>query len=180
MKREQLEHIVRAAATIAGDQEVLILGSQSILGTFSEDELPDAAYASIEADVTFFRDYDNDKSDVVDAQIGEDSHFHETHGYYAQGVNLEVASLPAGWQDRTVILESAATNGARGYCLEPHDLVVAKLVAGRMKDLKFADALLHAGLIDAQVLMERARLLEQPTAGRRVSGWVAGWLAKHG
>lgn len=80
MKREQLEHILRAASQIAGDPDVLVLGSQSIVGTFAEDELPDRAHASIEADVTFFDDYENDKSDVVDMHLGEDSQFHATFG----------------------------------------------------------------------------------------------------
>ena len=74
MKRSELEHILRVAATIANDFDVLVLGSQSILGSFTEDELPEKAHASIEADVTFFDDDENDKSDLVDMHLGEDSH----------------------------------------------------------------------------------------------------------
>lgn len=106
MKRSELEHILRAAATIADDVDVLVLGSQSILGSFTEEELPEQAHASIEADVTFFDDYDNEKSDLVDMHLGEDSQFHATFGYYAQGVNVEVATLPVGWQGRVVVLSS--------------------------------------------------------------------------
>lgn len=179
MKREELEHILRAAAKIAGDPEVLVLGSQSILGSYDEDELPEAAHASIEADVTFFEDYANDKSDQVDMFIGEDSHFHQTYGYYAQGVNVEVAVLPEGWRERIVELETEATEGARGHCLDPHDLVVAKLVAGRLKDMEFTDALLIAELIDPDVLVERAQLLARPLEASRVIGWVTGWVLKH-
>ena len=180
MRRDQLEHILRAASTIAGDPEVLILGSQAILGSFSEDELPEKAHASIEADVTFFDDYDNEKSDLVDMHIGEDSQFHATYGYYAQGVNVEVATLPAGWRDRIVTYTGDGPHGARAHCLEPHDLVVAKLVAYRMKDMEFADALLAAGLVDADLLLARAQDLEAPAHVRMVTGWVAGWVKKHG
>lgn len=179
MKRSELEHILRAAATIAGDVDVLVLGSQSILGSFADDELPEKAHASIEADVTFFDDYENDKSDLVDMHLGEDSQFHATFGYYAQGVNVEVATLPVGWQRRVVLLSNERTAGAYGHCLEPHDLVVSKLVAGRMKDLEFADALLQVGLIDANELIDRARMLEQPGIAGRVTGWVVGWVEKH-
>lgn len=179
MKREELEHILRAAAKIAGDPEVLVLGSQSILGTYDADELPDAAHASIEADVTFFEDYDNEKSDVVDMYIGEDSRFHLEFGYYAQGVNVEVAVLPAGWRDRVVELESDATEGATGHCLDPHDLAVAKLVAHREKDMEFVDALLHAELIDPDLVIERAQLLERQLDAGRVIGWITGWVMKH-
>lgn len=179
MRRDQLEHILRAASTIAGDPDVLVLGSQSILGSYSEDELPEKAHASIEADVTFFDDYDNEKSDMVDMHIGEDSHFHATFGYYAQGVNVEVATLPHGWQDRVVTYTGQDANGATAHCLEPHDLVVAKLVAHRMKDLEFADALLAPGLVNADNLLVRAHGLEAPAHTRMVAGWVVGWVAKH-
>ena len=43
MKREHLEHILRAASQIAGDPDVLVIGSQSILGTFTEHELAPGA-----------------------------------------------------------------------------------------------------------------------------------------
>ncbi|MGO2035929.1 MAG: hypothetical protein ACTH2U_05570 [Brevibacterium sp.] len=58
MNRQQLAHILRAACSIAEDREVLVIGSQSILGTFDEDGLPAAATASIEADIAFLDDPD--------------------------------------------------------------------------------------------------------------------------
>jgi len=39
-----------------------------------------------------------DLADEIDANIGEGSRFHETHGYYAQGVGPETAILPLGPQ----------------------------------------------------------------------------------
>ncbi|KGN32187.1 hypothetical protein N802_11050 [Knoellia sinensis KCTC 19936] len=44
MKRDQLAHILRAAARIANDDEVIVIGSQAILGSFDEDDLPEPAY----------------------------------------------------------------------------------------------------------------------------------------
>lgn len=41
MNREQLAHILRAAATIVDDPNILDIGSQSVLATFDEEELPD-------------------------------------------------------------------------------------------------------------------------------------------
>ena len=34
MRRSELEHLIRAAGAIAGDGELIIIGSQSILGQF--------------------------------------------------------------------------------------------------------------------------------------------------
>ncbi len=96
MKKTELAHILRAACEITGDPNILVIGSQSILGSFGEDELPAAATVSIEADIAFLDDADEAKSDLVDGGIGEDSLFHETYGVYGQGVGVETATLPAG------------------------------------------------------------------------------------
>jgi hypothetical protein len=40
MRRDQLEHALRAACQIIGRPEVIVVGSQSILGTFRDDQLP--------------------------------------------------------------------------------------------------------------------------------------------
>ncbi|GAB1694633.1 hypothetical protein [Krasilnikovia sp. M28-CT-15] len=106
MRREHLEHVLRAASQIAGDPDVLVIGSQSVLGAIPEERLPPAATASIEVDVAFFDDPDDRKADQVDGAIGELSAFHETFGYYAQGVSVSTAVLPAGWRDRLVRVET--------------------------------------------------------------------------
>lgn len=173
MTRDQLAHILRAAARIADQPDIVVIGSQSILGTYTEDELPARAVASMEADLAFFGDDDNTKSDQVDGHIGEQSQFHETFGYYGQGVSISTAVLPSGWRDRIVVLANASTEPGRGLCLEAHDLVASKLVAGREKDLEFAWALLEAGLVDVKVLADRAQQLETvPAVQRRVQRWV--------
>jgi hypothetical protein len=179
VKRGELEHILRAAATIARDEDIRVVGSQAILGSFGEDELPEAAHASIEVDVTFYDDPHNDKSDAVDMHIGEGSAFHELHGYYAQGVDISVAHLPNGWKDRVKVYTGGGANGARAHCLDPHDLVISKLVAGRDKDFEFAHALLAQGLVSAQILIERAAQLPDAPEGERVKAWVTGWVKKH-
>jgi len=180
VKRVQLEHIVRAASSIADDANVVIIGSQSILGSFSEADLPEAAFASVEADIAFWDDEHFKKADSVDGASGEDSPFHATHGYYAQGVEVSTAVLPVGWRDRIVVYASPNAEPGVGHCLEPHDLVVSKLVAGREKDFEFAGALLHAGLISSTTLMERASALDVPLVRSRVVAWVVGWIRRYG
>jgi hypothetical protein len=51
MRRDQLEHAIRAACQIIDRPEVVVIGSQAILGTFSEDELPVRATMSGEVDI---------------------------------------------------------------------------------------------------------------------------------
>lgn len=71
MNRSQLAHVLRAACEITGDPDMLVIGSQSILASHDEDELPAAATASIEVDVAFLDDADEAKADQIDGAIGE-------------------------------------------------------------------------------------------------------------
>lgn len=174
MRREQLEHVLRAASQIADDPNVLVIGSQSVLGAIPEERLPLAATASMEIDVAFFDDTDDRKADRVDGAIGELSQFHETFGYYAQGVSVSTAVLPDGWRDRLVVVDTASTAPGRGYLLEPHDCVVSKLVAGREKDYAFAVALVQTQLIDVAVIAERIETVDVlPAVRQRLRNWVA-------
>jgi hypothetical protein len=118
MTRAQLAHILRAASTSAGDATIYVVGSQSILGSYSDEELPDAAIGSIEADIYFTPDPDEVKTTKVDITSGEDTRFHQAFSIYAQGVSEATSVLPAGWQERRVEWTSPECNGATAICLE--------------------------------------------------------------
>jgi hypothetical protein len=151
MHRQQLEHIIRAAAGITGASEFVIIGSQAVLGQFPQ--APDELLVSIEADVFSLRDPSD--NDLIDGSIGEGSPFHQTFGYYAHGVSVETAVLPTGWRERLVPVHNQNTGGGTGLCLEIHDLAVSKLVAGREKDYDFVGGLLRHHLVQAPVFRER-------------------------
>jgi hypothetical protein len=173
VRRTQLEHLLRAASTISGERDVVVIGSQSILASHPDDALPPEATGSIEADVAFLSDPDDSKADRVDGAIGELSPFHERFGYYAQGVSTTTAILPDGWQERLIPLDSTDTSPGRGLCLEPHDCVIAKLLAGRGKDLAFAAALVREDLIDPAVLANRLETVTaHPVAIERARAWI--------
>lgn len=46
MRRDQLEHAIRAACQIIDRREVIVIGSQAILGTYDENELPASSSAA--------------------------------------------------------------------------------------------------------------------------------------
>ncbi len=153
MTRSELEHLIRAAGSIADDVEIVVIGSQSLLGQFPDAPL--VLLASMEADV-FPRSHP-DRAELIDGSIGEGSSFHESFGYYAQGVSAETATLPSGWQDRLVPISNANTRGITGLCLEVHDLAISKYVAGREKDLEFTHALARHRLVGKAALLRRLK-----------------------
>ncbi|MFJ4261986.1 DUF6036 family nucleotidyltransferase [Paenarthrobacter nicotinovorans] len=174
MLRSELEHAIRAATEIVRAPAVIIIGSQAILGSFTEDDLPPEATMSDEVDVAPMDDDDAQTlATELDAAIGEMSYFHETHGFYVQGVGTSTAVLPAGWPDRLVGVSNANTQGRTGLCLDPHDLCAAKLIAGRDKDKLFVGALLDHGLVDGEVIAARLETIVNDDIRRgRALDWV--------
>lgn len=152
MKRSELEHVIRAAGRIARDREIVVIGSQAVLGQFPD--APEDLLASMEADV--FPCNHPERADRIEGAMGEGSSFHERFGYYAQGVGERTATLPRGWRARLVRVMNPNTEGVAGLCLEVHDLAISKYVAGRPKDLAFTQALARHGLTRAATLLERA------------------------
>lgn len=166
MKRSDLEHIIRAAGDVLGEDRVIVVGSQSILASFPDDELPVEAARSLEADILPLDDADGSKADIIEGVLGEFSPFDEEFGIHVDGVSESTSVLPVGWQERLIPFTNSNTNGVTGLCLERHDLCIAKLVAGREKDLDFVGALLAAGSIDPAELRHRMPMCVMPE-GRR-------------
>jgi len=165
MTRPQLEHIIRAAGAIADTQDVVVIGSQAVLGQFPD--APPELLISTEADV--FPRNDPARSDLIDGSIGEGSPFDREFGYYAHGVDETTAILPEGWRERLILVSGENTRFVRGWCLEVHDLAIAKYAAGREKDLDFTRALVRHGMVSRAVLEQR---LEKTLAGPEVRGRI--------
>ncbi len=183
MRREQLEHAIRVACQIIGSSEIIVVGSQAILGSFDESELPAAATMSMEIDVLPIAE-DNDETarlaDLLEGVAGEFSPFERLHGFSIDGVDLETAILPAGWQERLVRVQNANTAAPAGtplftgWCLERHDLCVAKLCAFREKDRNFVAALLSAELVSSEVIAARLDTVAErhEPAAKRAVRWL--------
>ncbi|MFH0996043.1 MAG: DUF6036 family nucleotidyltransferase [Pseudomonadota bacterium] len=169
MNRNELEHIIRAAGEIARVRILIILGSQSVLGQFPDlaESLPKSDHSeisfvsqkrqvlcrSVEADIMVPES--EEKAELIEAVIGELSSFHDTFGYYAQGVDHTTSKLPEGWETRLIEICNRNTNDISGMCLEIHDLIISKLYAARKKDMEFFQAAVSIGLISKEILAER-------------------------
>lgn len=179
MRREDLEHVIRAAADVAGDRNLVVVGSQAILGQFPD--APVALLFSQEADV-YPRDHP-ERAIEIDGALGDGSQFHETFGYYAHGIGPETAKAPAGWETRLVPVRVPLRPGlegeATGWCLEAHDLVLAKCVAGRERDWEFAEEAIRQGLVESAELLRRVADLPLSDAHReQVRGTLSGVVAR--
>ena len=173
MTRDELEHIIRASADVTDQYEFVIVGSQSILGPVPHPE--DVFTMSAEADI--YPLHAPELAEKIEGALGEGSRFHDTYGYYAQGVGPETAVLPAGWMGRVHRVQGEGTNGRVGYCLDVADLFMSKAAAGREKDREFCVALLaHGHVMVEQVLELVDDMPLQASVRRRISASIRRWV----
>ncbi|KAA8821257.1 hypothetical protein [Bifidobacterium vespertilionis] len=150
MNRDEFYHLLRASSRIIEEVRsqrgidvernpatLLVLGSQSILGSWHEDYLPESVTTSIEMDLAVlpseldeccFDDPAQELADYVEGSIGEDSWFEDEFDIYAQAVDETTAVLPEGWKRRLVRVDGR-DHGISSVvlCLGPYDLCAAKL-----------------------------------------------------
>lgn len=160
MTRAQLEHAIRAACRILGVDEVILVGSQAILGP--HPDAPRELRMSAEVDV-WAEGLAENEIDHLNVS-GIDSPFHEEHGFYLDPVGPTTALLPPDWRDRAVYVEVTG-EAAAAWCPEPTDLAISKLARGESKDTDFVGAMIFHGLTTERGLRERRALLSDLQPG---------------
>ena len=91
MRRADFDHLVAAAAEITGCDDLVVIGSQAILGSLGD--APALLLDSMEVDM--YPRADPAKADEIDGVLGDGSSFHDMNGYYAHGVGPETAKAPS-------------------------------------------------------------------------------------
>jgi hypothetical protein len=169
MKKQQVDHVLRAAGRITGETQFIIIGSQSLHG--KHPDLADDIVRSAEVDL--IAKCDTSRTEWLNV-IGQDSKFHDQFGYYADPVDETTATLPKGWKGRLVNLPAGDTEGVRGLCLDPHDLAIAKYVARREKDLTFTRELARRGIVSQERLLS---LLDQTPVDEETRDRIRTYIA---
>ena len=150
MNLESFERVIRSCCRHLGREQVTVIGSQALFGSF--DDLPPAGAMSFEVAIVLAEEAARDD---VAALFGELSRFHETFGVYADPVEVSPGRFPPNW--------------------ETHDLCVAKIVAGRPKDRDFVEALIAGDRVDRALLRELAATVltdqQRVAAEQRLEAW---------
>jgi len=166
MRRDEVEHVLRAAAAISKETSFVLIGSQAVVLLL--DAPPNELLVSAELDL--YPALHPEKADLIDGAIGALSAFHDTFGYHADGVGPETAKLPPDWMKRAKLFY---LNDVTAICPDLHDLAASKCAAAREKDADFVRVLLRTRLIASEVLLERIEMLPiEPSARLVVADWA--------
>ena len=149
---------------VLNDTQVIVVGSQAILGVASDDALSPEVTTSVETDIAPFHDPDEREADLIDGSIGEGSLFYDNFHIYAQGVSRHTSRLPSGWESRLIPWAIEGTMGVTAWFLDPYDLLIAKYFANRPKDHDFCQTM---ALLDMSRLLDRLKEVESIQDERR-------------
>lgn len=140
---EDLDRTIRAIAVHFDTDLVIIVGSQAVLLGWPDAPVLLRTSGEIDAYPGNSRDWEAQNpgalaSEEINALFGWGSQFHETHGFYIDGVDEATSRLPDGWCDRAV-RRICDVSGRRVTAIppEPHDLAAAKLHRLDPKDEAF-------------------------------------------
>jgi len=154
MRRGQLVDLLSALGRISGKTEVVLVGSQCVHA--ATDHPPAEVLMSAECDVLV---EEGPLADRIDRELGPSSAYQEAHGVYVDTVPAAFPFLPTGYEAR---LRALDVGTLRARCLEAHDLALSKLAAGRLKDFEAVAALLAAGIVQRDALVERIATVAEP------------------
>lgn len=152
MNRRQLEEAIAKACEVVGRSPVIVVGSQAILASFDDTELPPRATMSTEADIAPENDVGDHLSNELWMVAGQDSEWANERDFYIDAVSADTAILPIGWRERARVIEVGT---AAGICPEAHDLCASKLARNEGKDREFVEALVGAELVEPRLIRNR-------------------------
>ena len=182
---EDLERTVRAIATEFKTDKIFIIGSQSIL--LAWPDAPPVMRSSPEIDAfpgnariweiqekKKHPEESPEASEHIDALFGSGSQFHQTHGFYIDGVDENTATLPTGWQTRAVVRQiDVGGRSVTAVAPCPEDLIVSKLARLDDKDKSFIEAYHSERTLDPSVIEERIRLSDfEPAIADRAGIYI--------
>jgi hypothetical protein len=180
-----LDRTVRTIATEFKADAVVIIGSQAILIGWPDaphamtlspeiDAFPENAAAWETQQRSDYPDEKPEASEHINALFGEGSQFHETHGFYIDGVDKSTAMLPVDWRSRAIARKVAVGRRvvmAIAPC--PEDVVVSKLARLDEKDRRFVEAFHAVRPLDPEVIELRIRSSPmQPAIADRAVAYV--------
>lgn len=149
---ESLFRLLEAARALCGHREYVVVGSLSVLGLAQVTAIPADMTMSIDADC--YTSTDPGRIFDLQAELGEGSSYHHSHGIYLDPVSPKLPTLPEGWEQRLIRIQQGEVTAA---FLDPNDAAVSKLARGEPRDLRWVRAGLRVGIVSLAAVRLRMR-----------------------
>lgn len=163
LRRDQVAHLVRAAAAITTENTFVLIGTGAVIAQLKT--VPPGLAATRRVDLYAPGTADPVvASRLIDGTIGEGTAFDRFFGYHARVVEQDAAILPYDWRLRARPVSLRAAPGTTCVCPDLGDVALDKLCAWTENDRRWLEAAWRAGLLGADALRERAKAISDPRA----------------
>lgn len=176
MRRDRLDHILRAAAEVTGHKIFVLAGSSAIVVRCRN--IPGDMLMMQEADVYVPGTPDAEAlSDAIDANIGQGSAFHTQYGYDADGVSSGTSVTPTDREQRAQPYHGSGCPGVTAIVPDFDDVALARSWPGGRKTRIGWNPALRARLLSLERMASRLDRMPvgapDPAEMARRLGWLA-------
>jgi hypothetical protein len=165
MKVRSIDHLLRAAANITGQNKFVLVVSAAVIvrRRVRHKNMPADMMMTPEVDIYAPQADDIESiSEMIDANIGQGSRFHDEFGYYGDGVSATTAKMPSDWQVRAVEYRGAGCPDVVAVVPEENDVALAKLAAWRDKDQDWLGQGVKYGVLSLKTMITRLDRMPEP------------------
>lgn len=152
MKVADIDRVFSEIRDASGLDEFIVVGSLSALGIAGE-RLPPRMTASMEVDA--YPERDPHRAHEFSEKFGENSSFHQAHGYYFDAISPDLPTLPDGWELR--LIRQVLPSGVKVKYLDPNDCAVSKYARSEPKDREWIRAGIEVGILSLPTIEYRMR-----------------------
>ncbi len=158
MNRDEFNNLVWLIGQVAEIPEFEIIGSNAIHAHLPPEKIagPLAVSADLDAILDRIRKWDS-----VLRQLGPLSAYAKERQVWVDVVSEHTARYPTGWRDRQIPIRVPFEPSPVVWCPDLTDIAAAKMGAFRPQDKAFVAELLRIGELDADLLIERIRIVER-------------------
>lgn len=150
MRLEDIQLALEAANKVSSQTEFVIGGSLSVLGTI--DVPPEMMAMSI--DIDFFPLRNPKRASEIGLALGENSAFHEHHGFYLDPISPELPVLPRKWRDR---ISEVKLGNVTAFFMDVNDIAISKYARSADNDFRWISSGYEYGILDLTTIEARVR-----------------------